>query len=96
MCFLLKKKIKEQKQEKNWTKKKRKNIVKSEEIEKGAHKERSIVVVPFALSIFLLLPFILVSIHTYFTPLFITTGARNTYRSATRTSALDIYLIYYL
>ena len=31
--------------------------------------------------------------HTYFTPLFVTTTSRNTYRPATRTSALDIYSI---
>ena len=57
------------------------------------HSIALLFVVPFALSMFPLLPFILVSIHTYFTPLFIATGARNTYGPATRTSALDIYLI---
>jgi hypothetical protein len=45
-------------------------------------------VVPFALSVFLLLPLILVSLS-----LCVTTSARNTYRPATRTSALDIYSI---
>jgi hypothetical protein len=60
--LLAKKKIKGQK--KKWTKK-RKNSKKIEEIGKGAHREHSIAllfVVPFALSIFLLLPFIFISL----------------------------------
>jgi hypothetical protein len=73
-------------------KKEKKKIAKEKRRDKkGAHKEHSIAllfVVPFVLSVFPLLPF-----HTYFTPLCVTTGARNTYRPATTTSDLDIYSI---
>jgi len=78
-------------------KKKTKNSkIKEKRSKKGAYRKYSIAllfIVPFALSIFLFLSFILVSIHTYFTPLFITAGGRKTYSPATRTSALDIYSI---
>jgi uncharacterized membrane protein (DUF106 family) len=96
--LLAKEKIsKVQMEEKKFGQKKRKEKnSKRKEIEKGEHRKHSIAllfVVPFALTIFLLLPFILVSIYTFFTPLFITIGDRNTYRIATRTSAPDIYSI---
>jgi hypothetical protein len=68
-CVLLaKNKIsKEQKQGKKfWTKKEKKKIAKEKKrYQKGAHKEHSIAllfVVPFVLSVFSLLPFILVSL----------------------------------
>ena len=74
-------------------KRKEKNSKRKEKRSKKEHSIALLFVVPFVLSIFPLLPFILVSIHIYFTRLFITTHARNTYRPATRTSALNIYSI---
>jgi hypothetical protein len=50
--------------EKNWTKKEKKIAKEKRRDRKGAHKEHSIALlfmVPFALSVFPLLPFILVS-----------------------------------
>ena len=98
-CVLLaeKKISKEQKQEKKiGQKNKRKKIVKeNRRYRKGAHKEHSIAllfVVPFALFISVA-TFNTCFLSSLFPLLFITTGDRNTYRPATRTSALDIYSI---
>jgi len=77
-------------------KNKRKKIVKeNRRYRKGAHKEHSIAllfVVPFALFISVA-TFNTCFLSSLFPLLFITTGDRNTYRPATRTSALDIYSI---
>jgi hypothetical protein len=67
VCSLLRKKYQKSKsKEKIWTEKeKKKNSKREEKRKKGAHKEHSIAllfVVPYALSIFSLLSFILVSL----------------------------------
>jgi hypothetical protein len=67
VCSLLRKNIKKSKSKKKiWTKKRKEQIAKEKRRDKkGAHKEHSIAllfVVPFALSVFLLLPFILISL----------------------------------
>ena len=97
-CVLLaeKKISKEQKQEKKIRQKIKEKIVKeNRRYRKGAHKEHSIAllfVVPFALFISVA-TFNTCFLSSLFPLLFITTGDRNTYRPATRTSALDIYSI---
>ena len=98
MCSLLRKKYQKSKSKKKRLdkKNKRKKIVKeNRRYQKGAHKEHSIAllfVVPFALFISVA-TFNTCFLSFLFPLLFITTGDRNTYRPATRTSALDIYSI---
>ena len=98
MCSLLRKKYQKSKSKKKKIrqKNKRKKIVKeNRRYRKGAHKEHSIAllfVVSFALFISVA-TFNTCFLSSLFPLLFITTGDRNTYRPATRTSALDIYSI---
>jgi len=83
--LLAKKKIKGQK--KKWTKKEK--IVKNRRDRKRSTQgtlNSSIICGAFCL-----VHISIATFHIYFTPLFIITGARNTYRPATRTSALNIY-----
>jgi hypothetical protein len=87
----MRKNIKRAKARKKLDKKSKEKIAKEKRRDrKGAHKEHSIAllfVVPFALSVFPLLPFILVSLPCFHN------CARNMYRPTTMTSALDIYSI---
>ena len=97
MCSLLRKKYQKSKRKKKRLDKKiKEKIVKeNRRYRKGAHKEHSIAllfVVSFALFISVA-TFNTCFLSSLFSLLFITTGDRNTYRPATRTSAMDIYSI---
>jgi hypothetical protein len=59
---------------------------------RGEHIRNTSIALLFAVSFYLVCISIAI-FHTCFTLLCVTTGARNTYRLATRTSALNIYSI---
>ena len=96
-CVLLaeKKISKEQKQEKKvWTKKRKEynNNSKREEKRREMEHIRNTQKL-YCLCCLFLVCVSIATFHTCFTPLIVTTGARNTYRTTTRTNALDIYSI---
>ena len=94
MCSLLRKNIKRAKGKKVWTKKRKENNNNSKREEKRREMEhiRNTQKL-YCLCCLFLVCVSIATFHTCFTPLFVTIGARNTYRPATRTSDLDIYSI---
>jgi hypothetical protein len=93
VCSLLRKNIKRSKERKKiWTKKRKEKNSKREE-KRSKRSTQGTLDSSIVCGAFCLIRISIATFHTCFTPLCVSAGARNMYRLAIRTSALDIYSI---